>query len=212
MGMGRLDLRSLRNLSIPGANNAGNPQHVSLYEKQRSFMFNARITLPFINSAVNSLMPFFGQWLDVFTYSIITTNIPGKEREHETKRFMDETWTAPKGDDWDHTWDCQIRASEIEFEMDIIRYWFNYVKMVDNLDDAKGSVKVELVKLDGQTINRVFDLRGVYPLSIPEVKNLNHDDKLGNVLLDCSFAFDQIKYGPLDVVFDTLDTFDLSPI
>ncbi len=205
MAMGRFNIGALRSFALPGPTSS--PQHLSLFEKQRKFMFNARLVVPFLNSTINALMPSISQYIDLFTYSVIATNLPGKDREFEVRRFMNETWTTPKGEDWDHKWECSIRVSELGFELDILRYWFNYVRVAQSLEDAKGSVRLELIKLDGQTVNRVFDLRGLYPTNIPEVKDLNHDEKTGSATAECSFAFDKINYGVLDTIFDLLNTF-----
>jgi len=204
MRKGRLDLRGVRSQTIPGLGRG--IQHTSLYEKQRSFMFSARINLPFLNSIVNSLIPSLPEYIDVFTYSVIQASVPSKDREVKKKRFYNETWTVPAGDDWDHKWDCTILMSELGFEYDILRYWFEYVRVAESLQDAKGSIKVELNRMDGNSVNKVFDLVGVYPLNIPEISDLNHDEKLGMIKLKCNFAFDKVNYGVLDNIFDLLGT------
>lgn len=175
----------------------------SLFEKQRKYMFNVYITVPFI-SLINQFMPFGNQFSTLFTYSAVSTSIPGKDRTFEIKRFMGETYTLPEADDFDHTWDCVLRFSELGFEHDFLRFWFNYIKAVDNIDDAKGTAKIELVRLDGQVVNRSFDILGLYPTSIPEIKDLNHDEKTGLVMLDTAWAFDSIKYGSAETIFDTI--------
>lgn len=157
---------------------------------QATYMWH--VTIPVI--------PFVG--INNLEFQIRTTTIPGKTRSKNVIRYLGQQYTLPGAVEWDGEWSATIIMSEIHEVFDKMILWNNAIDRVGGvaIESIKTSAYIRLLGLNKTVINKRFILTGLYPLSYPEIGDLDQSGVDGHITFDQVLAYDDIDFDPNNVL------------
>ncbi len=158
---------------------------------QNLYMFNMYFTIPSIVGISKDQETFL-------TFLGLSTTIPKYTREVEVVRTNNQEIVQPGGKTTEHLWTCKLRMTSGGTEYDALQSWYYAVDKYDVLDIG-GLIQIELLRnFAGDEAERVakrFRLVGAWPTVVPEIGELNQDEKTGLADLEYEFAFDNLQPG-----------------
>lgn len=164
-----------------------------LGQLQNSFMFNIYIQPPAILGATPAEVK-------LLTFLGMTTSIPKYTRESEVLRYNNQEVVLIGGKTIEHSWSVKLHMTQGGAEYDLFTRWFYECDRQD-IDVVQGQADVELLKNfagdETERVTKKFRLTNIWPLDIPEIADLNQDEKTGLIDLEVEFAFDSMEPGVL---------------
>jgi hypothetical protein len=152
---------------------------------QNTFMFH--ISIPMIPKlGINNLQ-----------FLIRSTSIPAYNRNKNLIRYLNKQYTLPGGKEADGEWTYTSLVTEDLSDHNKIVKWFYSVDefaVGTQVDEIKADAYVKLLGLNEDVVTHRFKVKGIYPLIIPEIGELNQENADGFIQPDYNFAYDEIDY------------------
>jgi hypothetical protein len=152
---------------------------------QNTFMFH--VSIPVI--------PMLG--INNLQFTIRSTTIPGYNRNKNLIRYLNRQYTLPGGREAEGEVSFTSLIAESFDDYNKIAKWFYNVDTYSvgtGVLDIKADAYVKLLGLNETVVTHRFQLKGLYPLNIPEIGDLNQENTDGFINNDWTLAYDEIDY------------------
>lgn len=139
-------------------------------------------------------VPFFGPGID-FTFLARSTSVPDFKREFTKVRTTAGTeFTVPHRADYaSNEWPLTLYLPEFDTIYGALFAWSAFIDEFPT-DSIKTTGILSLLSLNGLSVNKIFIFKGIYPLNIPAIDDLNFDSVSDLIEINTIFAFDNITY------------------
>lgn len=140
-------------------------------------------------------IPFVGG--NTFEFQARSTTIPGKTLNTNLLRYLGKQFKLPGAVSYDGDWTVTVIMSEVHELYDAMIRWGDNIpanSVARNVQSIKTSAYIQLMALDGVTVNKRFVMDGMFITNYPEISGLDQSATEGHINYDLTFSYDDINF------------------
>jgi hypothetical protein len=144
------------------------------------------------------VIPFIG--VNNLEFHARSSTIPTKDQKYTTLRWLNQQFTLPAGKEiTSPEFEVKILMTETHELFDILLKWILLVPEISvgtAVNSIKTNINVKLLALNTNVVNKRIQLIGCYPITYPELGELNQENTEGQIEISYKFAIDDVNFDP----------------